>query len=234
MISHINWNPVEKRVQAFLILSVSALFGCATPGIDFKFAPNNSIICDKHIDRPLFIEKGIDSRVETEKRPTWTKPVEQLVANALANKLAHANLYGKIINNIEATSPPTSDIIGDGIEISFDIIKFQAFEDVPTSHYVRAGLLGIFMLPGIIAAGSLPEKFVSEIQIDFNVTDLPSRKNIMHKGYHNTQFLEHSEIGSRDVVLAQTGSVLETIIGDFISDLCKANSQSTVNTISNK
>lgn len=208
----INWLYVP------LMLTGSFLVGCGG-GVPFKYSPSHAgtypAIANKGGAEIL---KGRDVRdKESRKGIPWKESVESIVADAVADELRHAKLFLHVeVSKSEAPSCSTCSHA-----IKFNVRRLRLYNQVSAGEVAGGAALGLLMVPGIFIAASIPTKWESSAEIEFEVLDPRSKATVFRKVYSETRVIEVNAYAGLEPKLQQTSDVLEAVVKEFVSDLAQ-------------
>jgi hypothetical protein len=189
--------------------------GCSTP---FTYTPKHaqqySALSN---NRGLAIVGGSDARLKKEKRPKWKPVAEQVVANALADELNHARLFQRVNINLKGTSAHTAPEYS--LAVSFRVKKLQLFNDYTAGEVAGGAALGLLGIPGVFIAASIPTKFVSDAEVEFEVFDVATKQSVFAKDYSETRACTQNAYKGQKPLMEQTSDALEAVIVRFVKDL---------------
>jgi hypothetical protein len=205
----------SSSLGALCIAAILLFAGCSTP---FTYTPKHaqqySAISN---DRGLAIVEGLDARVKKEKRPKWKPTAEQVVANALADELNHARLFQRVNVNLKHTVAQTAPEYS--LAVSFRVKKLQLFNDYTAGEVAGGAALGLLGLPGVFIAASIPTKFVSDAEVEFEVFDVATKELVFAKNYSETRACTQNAYKGQKPLMEQTSGALEAVIVRFVNDL---------------
>ena len=197
------------------------LGGCAPQGIKLKYTPvHDQTYPAKTAIHDVQVVPLEDARAPKLKKQTkWDRSAQSLAADILVDQLVFCKCFKRvsIVSNTAVEAGP-----GDhDIRINVRVIKLQLFEDISSGKLVGAAALGVLMIPGVIIAGSLPETYVADAEVEFEATDMKTRRVILKKTYAAKGTLRHSEFGALDPVMHLASKVYEDAVKQFVLDLLK-------------
>jgi hypothetical protein len=196
-----------------LVVALSFGSGCSAP---FKYKPKyEQSYAPVLNNRGLEIVKGQDLRKEEEKQPHWSKKVEVIVAHALADELNHAKLFKRV--NVRSDRSSVGKNFSHFVE--FRVKKFQLYNPTHGAEKFGRNALGRLGWRGVLIAASMPAKFVSEVEVEFEVFDAATKQSVFTKSYSETRSLNANGYEDTKPQLQQTSEALEAVVAKFVKDL---------------
>lgn len=206
-----SWITLTAAVCGLIVAA-----GCATP---FKYNPSHvqqyPAIAN---NEGLEIVDGTDVRPKKERRPKWKPAAQQVVANALEDELTHAKLFQHVTVKVRDTVSSVPPQIP--IAVTFRVKKLELFNDYKAGEVAGGAALGLLGLPGVFIAASIPTKFVSDAEVEFEVFDMKTRRSVFVKTYSESRSLTQNAYKGQNPLFQQTSDVLEAVVTRFVKDLC--------------
>lgn len=202
------------RLGAFAALCL--LTGCGTP---FKYNPKHDQTFHA-VSEKLGVEiaGGTDERPEDQKRPVWSKSVEKIVARALADEIQHDGLFPRV--KIHLSGPSRLDKFSYFIEF-----RVETFQMTPRGGLAekigRSALLEGLGWRGALISASIPTTWESEVKVDFQIFDAPTKQLIFSRGYSETRSVKVNAYQGDARQIQQTSDCLETVVQRFVADFSR-------------
>ena len=199
----------------FVIVAVGA--GCAT---SFKYRSDYA-----HSFSPMAGEQGLairtgqDARPMEERQPAWAADAEKIVARALADEVKHAKLVRRVKIHADAANPKKYPLA-----IAFRVEKFECHNQAAFLEGTGRTLLELQGIRGALIAESIPSKYISEVQVDFEVSDVATGQSFLTKTYSAMRTERLNGYQGENAKVLLTSGALEEVVTQFLSDLTKVHS----------
>jgi hypothetical protein len=208
---------LDWRRFGFTLLMATAILSLGGGCASFKYTPTHS-----HAYTPvanptgLAIRTGQDLRPKQEIRPGWSKDAESIVANALADEVKQAQLFHRVKIHADSVNPEKYSQI-----VQFQVKKFECYEDAPPELATGRQIVKYFGLTGALLASGIPAKYISEVQIEFQVLDASTQQSVFAKTYSATRKTDTKSFQGSKPQVQQTSDALESVISQFVVDLTR-------------
>ncbi len=159
---------------------------------------------------------GEDLRPGEERRPDWAGQAEPIVARALTDELKHAQLFSRVKNHAGTVNPKKYPEL-----VKFRVKKFECYNRPAFLETTGRDLLRLQGLRGELIAESIPTKYISEVEVEFEVMDAATQKIIFVRDYSATRTGSANGYQGADPQIQQTSAALESVITQFITDLSR-------------
>jgi hypothetical protein len=189
--------------------------GCGTP---FKYQPGHQATY-----RPISNNQGVaifrgeDLREETGKQPKWSRKVAVIVADALADELNHNHVFKRVKVNLGG-KPPAKDF---SHWIAFKVRKLHFAEHSSTLEKVGKEVLRWRAPGGFWIAPSIPAKFISEVEIEFEVFAAGAAQPVFVRSYAESGSVWANSYQGQTPQIQQTSAALEKVVSRFVADLVR-------------
>jgi hypothetical protein len=199
-------------IRIAILVPVFFLVGCGTA---FSYNP-------KHDQRfpaisgsfGLEIAGGVDQRPDTEKIPTWSRTVEVIVAEALADEIRHDGLFQHV--KIHLKGPTRLNKFSYYVE--FRIEAFQMAPRIGTAEQIGRTALDAMGWRGGLIVASIPTAWESQVKVEFEVFNAVNKELIFDRSYSESRTLRSNGYQGKLRQIQQTSDCLETVVQRFIAD----------------
>ena len=164
----------------------------------------------------LAIRTGQDLRSGEEKQPGWAKDAEVIVARALADEVKHAQLFRRVKIHMDSVNPKKYSEM-----VQFRVIKFECRNRAGFLETTGRDLLISKGIRGALIADSIPTKYVSDVEIEFDIVDLSTENPVFSKTYSATRTVTANGYEGEKSKMQQTSAALEEVVSKFVADLTK-------------
>jgi hypothetical protein len=201
--------------QIAVLATVCLLAGCGT---QFKYRPKHDQTYPAISDSlGLEIAGGADQRPDGEKRPSWSKSVDVIVAHALADEIQHDGPFHRV--KIHLGGPARLHKFSYFIE--FRVEAFQMFPSPGTAEQIgRTALEGLGWRGALISA-SIPTTWESQVKVQFEVFEAASKQSIFSRSYSESRSLRGNGYQGKSRQIQQTSDCLEAVVQRFVGDLSR-------------
>jgi hypothetical protein len=198
------------RFAAFA--AIWLLVGCGT---SFKYNPNHGRSYPT-VSNGLGVEiaGGIDQRPDGEKCPEWTRKVEVIVANALADEIKHDGLFQRV--KIHLRGPARLNKFS--YYIQFQVEAFEMAPRTGTAEQIGRTALDAMGWRGGLISASIPTTWQSQVKIQFEVFDAPTKQAVFSRSYSETRSLRANGYQGKSRQIQQTSDCLEAVLQRFTRD----------------
>jgi hypothetical protein len=197
---------------ALIILSLVA--GCST---SFKYTPQYDQTFSAIANQTgLAIQKGQDLRPSEEIQPDWAKNAKAIVARALADEVKHGGLFQRVKIVDEPINPKKYSET-----VQFRVKKFGCYNRAEFLERMGRDLLRFQGIRGALIAESIPTKYISDIEIEFEVLDPSTGQSVFVKTYSAIRTASLNGYQGEKPKVQQTSAALEAVITQFMEDLEK-------------
>jgi hypothetical protein len=194
------------------LIAVCFLTGCGT---SFKYNPKYgqsfSTISES---RGVEIAGGVDQRPEDEKQPQWNKPVEVIVARALADEIQHDGLFRKV--KVHLSGPARLNKFSYYIEFRVD--AFRMLPRNGMAEQIGRTALGALGWRGALISASIPTTWESQVSVTFEVFDARSKWSLYSRSYSESKSLKANGYQGDSRQIQQTSDCLEAVVKRFVAD----------------
>jgi hypothetical protein len=163
------------------------------------------------------IIRGEDLREETGKHPKWNRKVAVIVADALADELSHNRVFQRVKVNLRG-KPPAKDY---SHWIAFKVRKLHFAEHSSVLEKVGKEVLRWRAPGGLWIAPSIPAKFISEVEIEFEVFAAGTAQSVFVRSYSESGNVWVNGYEGQSRQIQQTSAALEKVVSRFVADLVK-------------
>lgn len=201
--------------RIFVCLGVWAIcLGCST----FKFTPLHPPVGGEGEPRTgLAIQTGEDLRPANERRPAWCQNAEKIVARALAEEVRDAKLFRRVKIHADRVNPARYNEY-----VQFRVRKFQCYNQAGFLESTGRTFLRFQGLRGALIADSIPSKYISQVEVEFEVRNGPDEPPIFDKTYSATRTDSFNGYQGEKPKIQQTSAALEDVLTQFLVDLRSA------------
>lgn len=155
--------------------------------------------------------------METEKQPKWSRKVAVIVADALADELNHNRVFQRVKIKLGG-QPPARDF---SHWIAFKVRKLQFAEHSSVLEKVGKEVLRWRAPGGLWIAPSIPAKFISEVEIEFEVFAPGAIQPVFVKSYTESGSIWVNGYEGQSRQIQETSAALEKVVNRFVADLVK-------------
>ena len=210
-----SFSPLSITAAIALFLAC-LLTSCGTP---FKYTPSHTATYAKAGNtRGAEILKGKDVRTgRNRKGVKWNKPVENIVADALADELRHSGIFARVEQSRNAA--PSADSGAYSHTIAFKVHRLRLYNAATAGEIAGGAALGLLGVPGILIAGAIPTKWESSAEVEFEVTVAGSGQPVLAKTYTATRSISLKGYAGMNQQIRQSSDALEEVVKEFAGDL---------------
>lgn len=216
-------SPLSVTATLALFLAC-ILTGCGTP---FKYTPSHTGTYAKAGNtRDAEILKGKDVRTGKDRKGVkWNKPVQSIVADALADELRHSGIFARVGQS--KNEVPSADSGTYSHTIAFKVHRLRLYNAATTGEVAGGAALGLLGIPGVLIAAAIPTKWESSAEVEFEVTAAGSGQPVLAKTYAATRSISVNGYAGLSQQIRQSSDALEEVVKEFASDLASLSSAKT-------
>jgi hypothetical protein len=198
-----------------ILSAVCFLAGCGT---QFNYNPKHDQTYPAISDSlGLEIAGGIDQRPDGEKRPEWSKNVEIIVAQALANEFQHDGLFHRVKIHLKGPARLNKFLYF----IEFRVEAFQMFPRTGSAEQIGRTALDTMGWRGALISASIPTTWESQVKVDFEVFDAVNKQVIFSRSYSENRSLRANGYQGKSRQIQQTSDCLEGVVQRFVGDFSR-------------
>jgi len=164
----------------------------------------------------LAIARGQDSRPIEAIRPAWTKNAEAIVAQALSDEVKHGKLFQRVKIHADPVNPKKYSTV-----VQFRVLKFECYKQADFLQSAGLNLLQM-QAPGFrgsMIAASIPVKYISEVEIEFTVSDAASGQLLFTRTHSATRSDSFNGYQGDKPEVLLTSTALEEVLTKLVTDL---------------
>jgi hypothetical protein len=209
-------NFIPRRSLLILVgaILVPLITGCST---SFKYTPaHNQAYAPVAGGVGLAIQTGSEARSNEEIRPAWAKNAETIIARALVDEVKYSKSFPRVKIHADTVSLKKYSRV-----VRFRVLKFECYNQPAFLESAGQEFFKYQGLRGALIGASIPSKYVSEVEIEFEVRDAATQQIMFTKTYSATRSSGINGYQGEKPKVQQTSAALESVITQFIGDLLK-------------
>ncbi len=105
--------------------------------------------------------------------------------------------------------------------VQFRVIRFECYNHPAFLETTGRELLLTQGIRGVLIGESIPTKYISEVEIRFEILDASTQESVFSKTYSATHAMSINGYEGEKPKIQQTSSALEAVITQFVADLAK-------------
>lgn len=147
-------------------------------------------------------------------QPGWAVNAEKIVASALADEVKHARMFERVKLHAGPVDPNKYSEM-----VEFRVIRFECSNRPAVMETTGRELLSAGGIRGVLIADSIPSKYISKVEIEFEVLDPPTHRSLLIKTYTATRTFSVNRYQGEGPKMQNTSVALEDVVSQFVSDL---------------
>ncbi len=208
----LNYIPRRSLLIFAGAILLPLITGCST---SFKYTPAHAqTYAPVAGGVGLAIQTGSDARSDEEIRPAWAKNAETIIARAIADEVKYAKSFQRVKIHADTVNLKKYSEV-----VRFRMLKFECYNQPVFLESAGQEFFKYQGLRGALIGASIPSKYVSEVEIEFEVRDAATQQIRFTKTYSATRASGINGYQGETPKVQQTSAALESVITQFVADL---------------